>query len=94
MLRNRATNQPYLVIVFTLYLKEDVNEDGSLKPAALEATRDDRRMAKESGKVPADSGDVDVSKDEEYKEAKKHFEKLGVTEGAKDQDTGGDDDVD
>lgn len=94
VLRNRATNQPYLVIVFTLYLKEDVNEDGSLKPAALEATRDDRRMAKESGKVPADSGDVDVSKDEEYKEAKKHFEKLGVTEGAKDQDTGGDDDVD
>lgn len=25
-------------MLFTLYLKEDVNEDGSLKPAALQAT--------------------------------------------------------
>jgi len=25
-------------VLFTLYLKEDVNEDGSLKPAALQAT--------------------------------------------------------
>ena len=38
VLRNRSTSDVYLVILFTLYLKEDVNEDGSLKPAALEAT--------------------------------------------------------
>lgn len=35
MLRNRATGDVYLAVVFTLYLKEDVNEDGTLKPAAL-----------------------------------------------------------
>lgn len=38
VLRNRSTSDVYLVILFTLYLKEDVNEDGSLKPAAIEAT--------------------------------------------------------
>ncbi|KAI0410125.1 hypothetical protein F4802DRAFT_15538 [Xylaria palmicola] len=55
VLRNRATGDTYLVILFSLYLKDDVNEDGSLKPAALEATREDREMAKEAGKIP--SGD-------------------------------------
>ncbi|KAK3940005.1 hypothetical protein QBC46DRAFT_386429 [Diplogelasinospora grovesii] len=38
VLRNRSTEQVYLVILFTLYLKEDVNEDGTLKAAALQAT--------------------------------------------------------
>ncbi|KAK3346611.1 hypothetical protein B0T25DRAFT_507112 [Lasiosphaeria hispida] len=38
VLRNRTTGQVYLVVLFTLYLREDINEDGSLKPAALEAT--------------------------------------------------------
>ncbi|KAK4034318.1 hypothetical protein C8A01DRAFT_18859 [Parachaetomium inaequale] len=37
VLRNRSTGQVYLVVVFTLHLAEDVNEDGTLKPAALEA---------------------------------------------------------
>ncbi|KAI0474697.1 hypothetical protein F4859DRAFT_76431 [Xylaria cf. heliscus] len=52
VLRNRTTGDTYLVILFTLYLKEDVNEDGSLKPAALQATREDE-MAKEAGKIAA-----------------------------------------
>jgi hypothetical protein len=51
VLRNRATNDTYLVILFSLYLREDINEDGSLKPAALEATREDKELAKESGKI-------------------------------------------
>jgi hypothetical protein len=38
VLRNRATGETYLVILFTLYLKEDINEDGSLKQAAIEST--------------------------------------------------------
>ncbi|KAI0549644.1 hypothetical protein F4679DRAFT_545999 [Xylaria curta] len=58
VLRNRSTGDTYLVILFTLYLKEDVNEDGSLKPAALEATREDKEMAKEAGKI-ADGDDAD-----------------------------------
>ncbi|KAI1749601.1 hypothetical protein F4782DRAFT_512359 [Xylaria castorea] len=58
VLRNRSTGDTYLVILFTLYLKEDVNEDGSLKPAALEAMREDKEMAKEAGKI-ADGDDAD-----------------------------------
>ncbi|KAI1371829.1 DUF1769-domain-containing protein [Hypoxylon crocopeplum] len=77
VLRNRSTDETYLVIVFTLYLKEDVNEDGSLKPAALKATEEDKEMAKASGKVPAET--ADVSKDQDYEKARKHFEKLDVT---------------
>lgn len=34
VLRNKTTKQIYLVVLFTLYLKEDVNEDGTLKPEA------------------------------------------------------------
>ncbi|KAH8682648.1 hypothetical protein BX600DRAFT_393364 [Xylariales sp. PMI_506] len=37
VLRNKSTGHTYLVVLFSLYLKEDVNEDGSLKPAALES---------------------------------------------------------
>lgn len=37
VLRNKTTKDVYLVVLFTLYLKEDVNEDGSLKPEAAEA---------------------------------------------------------
>ncbi|KAI8955003.1 hypothetical protein F4801DRAFT_416489 [Xylaria longipes] len=61
VLRNRTTGDTYLVILFTLYLKEDVNEDGSLKPAALQAMREDKEMAKAAGKIAnrdADGNDV------------------------------------
>lgn len=54
VLRNRTTGDTYLVVVFSLFLKEDVNEDGSLKPAALEAAHEDKEMAKEAGKIPAE----------------------------------------
>ncbi|GAB1317743.1 F-box domain containing protein [Madurella fahalii] len=37
VLRNRSTGQVYLVVLFTLHLAEDVNENGSLKPEALQA---------------------------------------------------------
>lgn len=37
VLRNRSTGQVFLTILFTLYLKEDVNEDGTLKPEASHA---------------------------------------------------------
>ncbi|KAL2151199.1 hypothetical protein VTH82DRAFT_6297 [Thermothelomyces myriococcoides] len=36
VLRNRSTNQIYLVVLFTLHHVDDVNEDGTLKPSALE----------------------------------------------------------
>lgn len=31
VLKNRKTDTVYLVVLFTLFLKEDVNEDGSIK---------------------------------------------------------------
>ena len=36
VLRNKATGDVYLVVVFTMYLKEDVNQDGTLREGAAE----------------------------------------------------------
>lgn len=69
--------------MFTLHLKEDVNEDGSLKPAAIEALKE-RKMATGSEK------EADVTKDGDYQEARKQFEKLDVGEkGNKEGEDGG-----
>jgi len=35
VLKNRKTDVIYLVVLFTLYLKEDVNEDGSIKEGVV-----------------------------------------------------------
>ncbi|KAK3317805.1 hypothetical protein B0T19DRAFT_405469 [Cercophora scortea] len=59
VLRNRSTGHVYLVVLFTLYLKDDVNEDGSLKPAALQAT------AKASGGQGRKGEPVDAPEGEE-----------------------------
>ncbi|KAI2604378.1 DUF1769-domain-containing protein [Hypoxylon fragiforme] len=83
VLRNRSTNDTYFVVVFTLHLKEDVNEDGSLKPAAIEALKE-RKMTTGSEK------EADVTKDGDYQEARKQFEKLDVGEkGNKEGEDGG-----
>lgn len=37
VLRNKTTEEVYLVVLFTLHLQEDVNEDGSIKPEAANA---------------------------------------------------------
>ncbi|OAA52107.1 hypothetical protein NOR_00700 [Metarhizium rileyi] len=36
VLRNKQTAEVYLVVVFTLYLREDVNDDGTLKEGAAD----------------------------------------------------------
>ena len=36
MLKNRATNRVLFVVLFTLYLKDDVDEEGNIKPGVLE----------------------------------------------------------
>ncbi|GAP84241.2 putative F-box domain-containing protein [Rosellinia necatrix] len=53
VLRNRSTGDTYLVIVFTLHLKEDVDEDGWLKPAATAApeTKTTRNEEAEAGRI-------------------------------------------
>lgn len=64
VLRNRATGDAYLVIVFSLHLKEDVNEDGSLKPAALKTGQGDPDVAMEKADR-VDEGSGEVKGDEE-----------------------------
>jgi hypothetical protein len=75
VLRNKATGQVYLVILFTLYRKEDVDEDGFVKPHALEAAQ------KASGHVSNDGADsAKESFDEEkaLEEARRKLSGVGV----------------
>ncbi|KAH7140098.1 hypothetical protein B0J13DRAFT_61203 [Dactylonectria estremocensis] len=44
VLRNKETDQTYMVILFTLYHKDFVNEDGSLKPGAKESLAEKREI--------------------------------------------------
>lgn len=77
------------MVLFTLYLKEDVNEDGSLKPAALashttqtdEATTEPSKAADE----PEDQAALE--------EARKKLEGLDTGKATKD-DNNNDDEVD
>ena len=68
MLRNRATDQLYLAVVFSLYLKEDVNEDGSLKPGALERVG---RPGEHHAEADAKSGDHVFDEKAALEEARK-----------------------
>jgi hypothetical protein len=54
-------------VLFTLYLKEDVNEDGSLKPAALQATARASGGKGEKGE-PMKTGDTELFVKESEKE--------------------------
>lgn len=89
VLRNKSTGNTYLVVLFTLYLKEDVNEDGSLKPEAL---------ASHTSQTPgATTIEPSKAKDEPedqaaLEEARKKLEGLDTGEAAKGNDN--DDDVD
>ncbi|KAH6615793.1 hypothetical protein B0J18DRAFT_372913 [Chaetomium sp. MPI-SDFR-AT-0129] len=73
VLRNRTTGQVYLVVLFTLHLAEDINEDGTLKPAALEALAQSSggqgMLEGEKGLLPVrrggDESEVDLEPDEE-----------------------------
>ncbi|KAH9892203.1 hypothetical protein F4778DRAFT_751236 [Xylariomycetidae sp. FL2044] len=83
VLRNRSTGDTYLVILFSLYLKEDVNEDGSLKPAALQAMMEDKSMAKESGKIVGGDNEAKgrgkEEGDKDYEAARRHFKQLNLS---------------
>jgi hypothetical protein len=66
VLRNRSTGQVYLVVVFTLHLAEDVNEDGTLKPAALEAmARAADGKGLKGGASPEPEPELELEPDEE-----------------------------
>ncbi|KAK7753014.1 hypothetical protein SLS62_004963 [Diatrype stigma] len=88
VLRNRTTGDTYLVILFTLHLREDVNEDGSLKPEALEGLRQNggkTEVVGEAGSGKVEESDSKDSKD--YEQAREKFEGLDIGKG--DDDDGG-----
>lgn len=72
VLRNRTTSETYLVVLFTLYLKEDVNEDGTLKPSAR-PHKVEHHVAGETSDAADDHEDHKV-----LEEASKKFKEMGV----------------
>ncbi|CCC14180.1 unnamed protein product [Sordaria macrospora k-hell] len=109
VLRNRLTKKPYLVILFTLYPNDMVNEDGTLKPEALKATarasgggKNETDGAKATSTDAHASGNGAAKKDGDkdgFDEDKAMEEARGKLEGVKLGDgptggSGGDDDVD
>ncbi|KAI8658263.1 hypothetical protein NCS55_01101700 [Fusarium keratoplasticum] len=68
VLRNKETEETYLVILFTLYHKDYVNEDGTLKEGAEESLH-------EPAQAPISGNDGTFDDEEALKEA---GEKLGV----------------
>ena len=77
VLRNRATDQVYLVVLFSIYLKEDLDEaTGDIKAEMLEADE----AAAASRLLTHDDHGEDEHHDEEkvLQEARSQFEKMGV----------------
>ena len=84
VLRNRATEEVYLVVLFTLYLKEDVNEDGSLKPEALKAYTSGKKFqnkAAEGSSAEDDHAKTDENFDHDkaLDEARRSLSQVDVT---------------
>lgn len=64
MLKNRVTGVVYLVVLFSLYLKEDVNEDGTIKEGV------DLDRGKQVTVGEEDEEDSESSSEEEEEEEK------------------------
>ncbi|ROV95915.1 hypothetical protein VSDG_05148 [Cytospora chrysosperma] len=76
VLRNRTTKQVYLVVLFTLYLREDVNEDGTLKPEAARAYTTHAPAAMEEQAAIANEEDAkepDFDGEAALEKARKHL---------------------
>lgn len=95
VLRNRATDDTYLVILFTLHLREDVDEHGELKPEALESLRQSGGKSRVALNKDELVGGEAVDEDRDYEEAKRKLGGLDIGKeevGRKDVGDGGDDD--
>lgn len=73
MLKNRVTGVVYLVVLFSLYLKEDVNEDGSIKEGVDLGKEKQVTVGEEDLEEGDSSSDEE---DEEEKPAAKNGEKV------------------
>ncbi|TLD15796.1 uncharacterized protein PgNI_01415 [Pyricularia grisea] len=89
VLRNRKTGDLYLAVTFSLYLKEDVNEDGSLKPGTVEAQKKDSRTRK-APTHEDDHGKHDDNEphdeDKSIEEARKKFGDIKVDDASRPDD--------
>ena len=80
------------MILFTLYLKEDVNEDGSVKPHAFEAAKKASGHLANGGAGSAKDSDEDSFDEEKaLEEARRKLSGVGVGEDGVDTSA---DDVD
>ncbi|CZR56038.1 uncharacterized protein PAC_05926 [Phialocephala subalpina] len=94
VLKNRATDTVLFVVLFTLYLKEDVDESGIVKdgveggkPLALMGEKERRRHERAKNGLDGEEEESGDSGDDEKKGEEKVEEKNGYVGG-------GDDDVD
>jgi hypothetical protein len=78
VLRNKTTGDVYLVVVFTLYLKDDVNEDGSIKEGV-----DPHQHQPTTGET-----DAEHTKADEEKALKAAREQFGPAHGEVDTNPG------
>ena len=96
VLKNRKTGTVYMVVCFTLFLKEDVNEDGSLKegvdPYKGKPPRELERQRAEAAAMEEDDGDEDEEddSDDDFASAKGGSVKDAIN-GAKKDETSADD---
>ncbi|ELR09884.1 hypothetical protein VC83_03279 [Pseudogymnoascus destructans] len=87
VLKNRVTGVVYLVVLFSLYLKEDVNEDGTIKEGV------DLNKGKQVTVEEKDVEESESSSDEEQEEEKPAAKNGDKTDDKKEQygDTNADD---
>lgn len=99
VLRNKTTKQVYLVVLFTLYLKEDVNEDGTLKPDAQRSytTHSPAAGHVEDAAVIAneeDANEPDFDGEAALEAARKHLSDVDLSQSQPKGSATADDDVD
>lgn len=96
VLKNRKTGTVYMVVCFTLFLKEDVNEDGSLKegvnPYKGKPPRDLEKKSDEDEDEDEDDDEEGSDDDDDFESAKGGSVK--ETNGVKTDDDTSADDVD
>ena len=108
VLKNRASGDVLFVVLFTLYLKDDIDAEGNVKPGVLDEAnkpfelRDEdakQKHAKRGWWWSGGDGAANDEKDEEVEEETEHEageakEKSQVGNGKVGETTTGDDDVD
>lgn len=75
MLKNRVTGVVYLVVLFSLYLKEDVNEDGTIKEG-VDLDKGKQVTVGEEDEEESESSSEEEEEEEEAKPAAKNGEKV------------------